>query len=80
MSLDRNGALVRSLGIDLTTSVVAADRWRDIVAGKAAGCYTVFDRGYAEAEPTIPDALARTLPAAVDVIMSRGRVGGNSDA
>jgi D-glycero-D-manno-heptose 1,7-bisphosphate phosphatase len=62
------------LDIDLTGSVVVGDRWSDIVAGKAAGCYTVFiDRGYVEPMLTMPDAVVRTLPAAVDVIMSRGR-------
>jgi D-glycero-D-manno-heptose 1,7-bisphosphate phosphatase len=67
-------AAAKLLDIDLTASVVVGDRWSDIVAGKAAGCYTVFiDRGYVEPMSTIPDAVVRTLPAAVDVIMSRGR-------
>jgi D-glycero-D-manno-heptose 1,7-bisphosphate phosphatase len=67
-------AAAERLGIDLTRSVLVGDRWSDIVAGKAAGCYTVFiDRGYVEPKSAIPDAVVRTLPAAVDVIMSRGR-------
>jgi D-glycero-D-manno-heptose 1,7-bisphosphate phosphatase len=67
-------AAAKVLDIDLTASVVVGDRWSDIVAGKAAGCYTVFiDRGYVEPMSTMPDAIVSTLPAAVDVIMSRGR-------
>lgn len=67
-------AAAKLLDIDLTASVVVGDRWSDMVAGKAAGCYTVFiDRGYIEPMSTIPDAIVGTLPAAVDVIMSRGR-------
>jgi len=67
-------AAAKVLDIDLTASVVVGDRWSDIVAGKAAGCYTVFiDRGYVEPRSTMPDAIVSTLPAAVDVIMSRGR-------
>jgi D-glycero-D-manno-heptose 1,7-bisphosphate phosphatase len=75
-------AAAKLLDIDLTASVVVGDRWGDIVAGKAAGCYTVFvDRGYAEQRPMMPDAIVRTLPVAVDVIMSRGRaLGRNIDA
>jgi D-glycero-D-manno-heptose 1,7-bisphosphate phosphatase len=67
-------AAAKRLDIDLTTSVVVGDRWSDIVAGKAAGCYTVFiDRGYVEPIATMPDVVVKTLSAAVDVIMSRGR-------
>ena len=43
-------------GVDLSVSVVVGDRWRDVEAGRAAGCLTLFiDYGYAEAlvsEPT----------------------------
>ena len=42
--------------IDLESSVVVGDRWRDIDAGTAAGCMTIFiDYGYNEtlrSEPT----------------------------
>jgi D-glycero-D-manno-heptose 1,7-bisphosphate phosphatase len=36
-------------GLDLGASVMVGDRWRDVDAGRAAGCRTVFvDRGYDE--------------------------------
>ena len=38
--------------IDLGRSFMVGDRWRDIEAGRAAGCRTVFiDYGYAERRP-----------------------------
>jgi D-glycero-D-manno-heptose 1,7-bisphosphate phosphatase len=39
----------RRHGVDLTRSYMVGDRWRDIEAGRGAGCATVLvDRGYAE--------------------------------
>ena len=58
--------------IDLTASFLVGDRWRDIDAGKAAGCTTLWiDRGYTEkpgdhADFTVPD-----LAAAASVILDR---------
>ena len=58
------GAAAR-LGIDLTRSFVVGDRQHDILAGRAAGCYTVFvDRGYREPRPVDADAIVRSFPAA----------------
>jgi D-glycero-D-manno-heptose 1,7-bisphosphate phosphatase len=49
------------LGIDLTRSFMIGDRWRDIDAGRAAGCATVFiDRGYRERPPAESDFVARS--------------------
>jgi len=40
------------LGIDLKSSVMIGDRWRDVGAGQAAGCRTFFlDYGYPERLP-----------------------------
>ena len=40
------------MGISLTESFMVGDRWRDIDAGLAAGCRTVFiDRDYRERKP-----------------------------
>jgi D-sedoheptulose 7-phosphate isomerase len=59
------------LGIDLATSYMIGDRWRDIVAGAAAGTKTIWlDFAYAEkAPPKPPDARLMTLPGAVDWIL-----------
>lgn len=39
-------------GIDLSRSIMVGDRWRDMDAGTAAGCQTIFvDRGYQEQPP-----------------------------
>jgi D-glycero-D-manno-heptose 1,7-bisphosphate phosphatase len=43
----------RELDLDLGASVMVGDRWRDIEAGRAAGCRTVFlNYHYAERQPT----------------------------
>ena len=46
------GLLLRAahdLGIDLTSSFMVGDRWRDVEAGRRAGCRTLFvDCGYRE--------------------------------
>lgn len=58
------------LGIDLASSYLVGDRWRDIEAGFAAGCKTVWiDAGYAERGPSRPpDATVATLTEAIDWI------------
>ncbi|MCX7932800.1 MAG: HAD-IIIA family hydrolase [Rhodovarius sp.] len=58
-------------GIDLRASWMVGDRWRDVAAGQAAGCRTIFiDRGYAEPLPDPPaDLLADGLPSAADMIL-----------
>jgi len=42
----------RDRGLDLATSFMVGDRWRDTDAGVAAGCRAIFiDRGYNERKP-----------------------------
>lgn len=62
----------RSRDIDLASSAMVGDRWRDVDCGKAAGCFTVFiDRGYAEPLRERPDAVCDGLPAAAGLILNR---------
>lgn len=66
-------ASARRLNIDLGRSVMVGDRWKDIEAGRRAGCRTVFvDRGYSEPKAEAPDLIVASLPAAVDWILARG--------
>jgi D-glycero-D-manno-heptose 1,7-bisphosphate phosphatase len=59
-------------GIDVRRSYLVGDRSTDIVAGRAAGLYTVFlDRGYAEPLLERPDARVRSLRQAVRKILAR---------
>lgn len=56
----------RRWNIDLAHSFMVGDRWRDVEAGRAAGCRTVFiDYGYSEPRPVGPDIVTSSLSAAV---------------
>ena len=60
--------------IDLAQSVMVGDRWRDVGAGEAAGCQTVFiDYGYAEQRPQTSDFIAASLSDAVPFILDSNR-------
>lgn len=62
----------RDWGIDLRRSVMIGDRWSDIVAGQAAGCYTIFlDRAYPETPEISPDTTTYSLPLAVQHVLAR---------
>lgn len=67
--------------VDLACSVMIGDRWRDIEAGKRAGCATIFvDRGYRERRPVDPDHTVPNLPDAVPyVIAMAAPVAGRTD-
>jgi D-glycero-D-manno-heptose 1,7-bisphosphate phosphatase len=53
-------------GIDLSRSAMVGDRWRDVDAGVAAGCRTVFvDHGYDEPLRARPDHTVASLLEAV---------------
>jgi D-glycero-D-manno-heptose 1,7-bisphosphate phosphatase len=61
----------KELNIDLERSVIVGDRWRDIEAGRQAGCRTVLvDRRYRE--PRIAaDLVVETFSEAVPWILAR---------
>jgi len=57
--------------IDLKKSFMIGDRWRDIQAGKAAGCGTILIKSdYKEKEARDPDAVAASLFEASQLILS----------
>ena len=66
----------RSLNIDLGSSFVVGDRWRDVEAGQRAGCKAIFvDYGYREQRPAEPFLRVRSLRDAVDWILRTAQVG-----
>ncbi len=57
--------------IDLAASFMVGDRWRDISAGKAAGCRTfLIGDGYGERFPDPPDAVSASLIEACRLILA----------
>lgn len=66
-------AAARDHGIDLSASYMVGDRWRDVEAGKAAGCFTFFiDYGYQEQAPARPpDRVVASLAEAAAIILGR---------
>jgi len=55
-------AAARALGGDPTEGFMVGDRWRDIEAGQAAGCRTVWiDRDYDEKSPSVYDYRTTSL-------------------
>jgi D-glycero-D-manno-heptose 1,7-bisphosphate phosphatase len=60
----------RAWDVDPSQSFVVGDRWRDIAAGRAAGCYTLLiDRRYREREAEHPDAIVSSLEEAAKIIL-----------
>src|SRR5262245_60478281 len=63
-------------GIDLAGSYMIGDRWRDVGAGRSAGCATVWiDRGYTEPWPEecgAADHTVASLAEAATWILARG--------
>jgi D-glycero-D-manno-heptose 1,7-bisphosphate phosphatase len=56
-------------GIDLKASYFVGDRWKDVHAGQAAGCRTIFvDYGYRQDRPAMPDCTVKSLAEAADYI------------
>jgi D-glycero-D-manno-heptose 1,7-bisphosphate phosphatase len=59
-------------GLDLPSSFLIGDRWRDVEAGKRAGCTTVLiDYRYAEPERSQPHVRVKSLAEAADWILGR---------
>lgn len=57
--------------IDLAASVMVGDRWRDIDAGKAAGCRAILiERGYREVLRQAPDLVVGSLAEAGAAILA----------
>jgi len=57
--------------IDLESSYIVGDRWRDVEAGQRAGCKSLFiDYGYSEREPKPPFLRVRSLAEAAEKIVT----------
>jgi D-glycero-D-manno-heptose 1,7-bisphosphate phosphatase len=69
------GMLLRAAARDnitLAASFLVGDRWRDIEAGRRAGCRTILlGNGYGEALSSPPDAVASTLSEATEWILAQ---------
>ena len=66
----------RVWNIDLESSFIVGDRWRDIEAGHRAGCRPIFvDYGYAEQRPDGPFVGVRSLREASQWILRTTRPG-----
>ncbi len=66
----------RALGIDLGSSYMIGDRWRDVEASHRAGCQTIFvDYGYRERQPDGPFLRVHSLSEAANWILRSVRMG-----
>lgn len=72
----RPGMLLRAsleFEIDLASSFMVGDRWRDVEAGASAGCKTFFiNYGYNETQPLAPNFRVSSLLEATSIILSQG--------
>ena len=58
--------------LDLAASYMVGDRWRDVEAGRRAGCTSVFlNREYSETVPEHPDVTVQTIGEAAAWILAR---------
>jgi D-glycero-D-manno-heptose 1,7-bisphosphate phosphatase len=69
-------AAAREFGVDLAASFMVGDRWRDIEAGRRAGCRTILvDYGYDEDKDMKPDWRVVSLAEAARVILGQAEGG-----
>jgi len=61
----------KKYNIDLKQSFMVGDRWKDVEAGRRAGCKTIWiDLGYDEKKPSVtPNHVTRSLSAAISWIL-----------
>jgi D-glycero-D-manno-heptose 1,7-bisphosphate phosphatase len=65
-------AAAKKYDIDLNSSYIVGDRWRDVLAGQAAGCGTIFvDYGFVQDQPAIADQTVKSLAEAAEFILKR---------
>ena len=63
------------LGINLAGSFMVGDRWRDIEAGRRAGCRTILiGEGYGEIFPHAPTIKLASLPQAASWIVQQSKI------
>jgi D-glycero-D-manno-heptose 1,7-bisphosphate phosphatase len=66
----------RTMDIDLSSSFVVGDRWRDVEAGHRAGCRAIFvDHGYRERQPDGPFLRVHSLREAANWILKMAQTG-----
>ena len=65
------GLLIHPPVYDVAASIMVGDRWRDVEAGRAAGCRAtiLIDYGYDEPIPNEPDVRVTSLTEATDWIL-----------
>jgi D-glycero-D-manno-heptose 1,7-bisphosphate phosphatase len=60
------------LSLDLSKSFMIGDRWRDVEAGKAAGCKTILvESAYSEKSAQNPDAVVSSLLESIQLILAQ---------
>ena len=73
-------AAAREMSADLPASFMVGDRWRDVEAGRQAGCTTVLvDYGYREKLCSEPDKRVASLREAATWILAGNRRKGNQN-
>jgi D-glycero-D-manno-heptose 1,7-bisphosphate phosphatase len=63
----------RDLSLDLASSFMVGDRWRDVEAGRRAGCRTFYvDQGYEDSVPACTDFRVGSLSEAAGRVLALG--------